>query len=130
MSMKVPAGLCRECLSKTGSLRRKWCDLHRPAKYRSKRTEAGGIVFQSRKEARRHGHLLLMQQQGFISGLQTQVPYGLTVNEVFICRYYADFVYQEDGQTVVEDAKGVRTRDYRIKARLMLAVHGIRIRET
>lgn len=47
------------------------------------------------------------------------------------CRYIADFVYtdNETGQTVVEDTKGVRTKEYIIKRKLMLFVHGIRIRE-
>ena len=43
--------------------------------------------------------------------------------------YIADFVYREDGRKVVEDTKGVRTADYIIKRKLMLWVHGIKIRE-
>lgn len=43
--------------------------------------------------------------------------------------YYADFVYQQDGRQVVEDAKGVRTADYIIKRKLMLERYGIKIRE-
>lgn len=47
------------------------------------------------------------------------------------CVYKADFVYidVETGQLVVEDTKGVKTKDYIIKRKLMLYVHGIRIRE-
>lgn len=45
------------------------------------------------------------------------------------CVYIADFVYHEDGRQVVEDTKGVRTADYIIKRKLMLWVHGIRIKE-
>jgi hypothetical protein len=60
------------------------------------------------------------------------------------CCYVADFVYsvvQKDtsqsasltaplkGSLVVEDTKGVRTKDYVIKRKLMLWVHGIRIKE-
>ena len=47
------------------------------------------------------------------------------------CRYVADFVYTDraTGQTVVEDTKGVRTKEYIIKRKLMLHVHGIRIKE-
>ena len=43
--------------------------------------------------------------------------------------YAADFVYTEDGQTVVEDAKGVRTKEYIIKRKLMLYIHGIQVKE-
>ena len=47
------------------------------------------------------------------------------------CDYVADFVYTdaETNQTVVEDTKGFRTKDYIIKRKLMLFVHKIRIKE-
>lgn len=45
------------------------------------------------------------------------------------CSYIADFVYQQDGKQVVEDTKGVKTADYIIKRKLMLWVHGIKIKE-
>lgn len=44
--------------------------------------------------------------------------------------YVADFVYfDEQGQLVVEDAKGMRTREYILKRKLMLWVYGIRVKE-
>lgn len=47
------------------------------------------------------------------------------------CTYVADFVYVDcaTGETVVEDAKGVRTKEYVIKRKLMLWVHGIQVKE-
>ena len=47
------------------------------------------------------------------------------------CSYIADFVYTDckTGQTIVEDTKGMRTREYVIKRKLMLYMHGIRIKE-
>jgi len=45
------------------------------------------------------------------------------------CSYIADFVYIENGRIIVEDTKGFRTKDYVIKRKLMLHVHGIRIKE-
>ena len=47
--------------------------------------------------------------------------------------YTADFVFVEDGVTVVEDCKSEYTRkekDYVLRRKLMLHVHGIRIVET
>ena len=44
-------------------------------------------------------------------------------------KYVADFVYLDEGFTVVEDTKGVKTKDYIIKRKLMLKEHGIRIKE-
>jgi hypothetical protein len=46
------------------------------------------------------------------------------------CKYIADFVYRDrDGNRVVEDCKGFRTPVYKLKKKLMLHVHGIRIVE-
>ena len=36
-------------------------------------------------------------------------------------RYIADFVYEKDGKTVIEDVKGKVTAEYRIKRHLMAA---------
>lgn len=44
-------------------------------------------------------------------------------------KYIADFVYEKDGKTVVEDAKGMKTDVYKIKRKLMLSIYGIRIQE-
>lgn len=43
--------------------------------------------------------------------------------------YTADFVYEKGGEKVVEDFKGMRTKDYLIKRKLMLYLFGIAIRE-
>jgi hypothetical protein len=47
------------------------------------------------------------------------------------CSYIADFVYHDvkSGNLIVEDAKGFKTEKYIIKKKLMLWVHGIRIKE-
>jgi hypothetical protein len=45
------------------------------------------------------------------------------------CHYIADFTYMENGNLVVEDTKGFRTKDYIIKRKLMLYLCGIRIKE-
>ena len=45
-------------------------------------------------------------------------------------KYIADFVYTgEDGKTVVEDTKGMKTPAYIIKRKLMRWVHSISIKE-
>lgn len=44
--------------------------------------------------------------------------------------YVADFVYTQDGKQVVEDTKGFRTADYKLKRKMMLYFHGSRIKET
>lgn len=72
-----------------------------------------------------------MERADRISELRTQVPFDIVINGVKVCRYIADFVYliPETGARIVEDAKGYRTPIYRLKAKLMRAVHGIIIKE-
>lgn len=102
-------------------------------KYHAKKS--GG--YDSKKEHRRANELKLMQRAGLISCLREQVKYVLIPAQRGSdgkilereCSYYADFVYIKDGVTVVEDTKGVRTTEYKIKRKLMLSVHGIRIKE-
>lgn len=91
----------------------------------------------SRKEHKRAVQLKLMQRAGLISNLREQVKFVLIPTQRDAegnllekeCSYYADFVYDKDGVTVVEDTKGFRTPEYKIKRKLMLHVHGISISE-
>lgn len=91
-----------------------------------------GVMHHSGKEARRCDELHLLQQGGLISDLEAhpQPRFDLRVNGVEVCRYVADFAYVENGARVVEDTKGHRTREYELKRRLMLAVHGVEVRES
>ena len=117
------------------------------SKYHSKKIVVNGMVFDSKKEARRFGVLQILEQAGQITDLQRQVEFvlipeqrepdttgvrgGKKKGKVIErkCSYIADFVYMENGNQVVEDAKGVRTTEYIIKRKLMLEKYGIRIRE-
>ncbi len=107
-------------------------DLLKPKKkpkYKNKKCVVDGIKFDSEKEAYRWPLLQELERQGKIKKLRRQVPYRLYVNGTKICKYVADYCYESEGEVVVEDAKGYRTRVYIIKARLMLAIHGIVIKE-
>jgi hypothetical protein len=97
------------------------------SKYRAVKTTVGEITFASKLEARRYQELLLLESAREIAGLQLQVPFDLAVNGHLICRYIADFCYTatSSGERVVEDAKGVMTPEFRLKAKLMEAIHGI-----
>ena len=87
------------------------------------------ICFHSKKEAKRYMELKLAQNVGLISELELQPTFDLSVNGVLICRYRADFRYRQDRKQVVEDAKGFKTPEYKLKKKLMLAIHGIEIQE-
>lgn len=118
-------------------------------KYNAKSVEYDGIKFDSQKEALRYKELTFLISQGIITELQRQVKYllipaqrepatigkrgGIKQGKLLEkeCSYIADFVYKvvDSGEIVVEDTKGMRTKDYIIKRKLMLFVYGIRIKE-
>ena len=118
-----------------------------PSKYGAKKTEVDGIQFDSQKEARRYSQLKLLERTGEISDLRRQVKFvlipaqrepdrvgkrGGRIQGKLLERevaYIADFVYIENGEMIVEDAKGFRTKEYVIKRKLLLWVHGLRIKE-
>lgn len=99
--------------------------------------------YDSKKEYRRAQELELLQRKGLISGLQKQVSFELIPSQredpnnpkskvlERSVKYIADFQYlrERDGVLIVEDAKGMRTKEYIIKRKLMLHVYGIRITE-
>lgn len=120
-----------------------------------------GIEFDSKKEGNRYCELKLLQRAGQISNLECQKRYELIpaqyetietgeyykvgdkkgqpkIKQVCIEQsvvYIADFVYQENGQTVVEDVKGFRDTSsatyakFVLKRKMMLWIHGIKIKE-
>ena len=98
--------------------------------------------FDSKREARRYMDLWMMQRAGEISGLRTQVKYELIPKQVHkdgtkerAIEYVADFVYEQGGETLVEDSKGFRDTSsaaYRLfvmKRKMMLYFYGITVRE-
>lgn len=114
-----------------------------PMKYNAKKTIVDGITFDSKQEAARYRELKLLERAGKIRNLELQKRFELIPPQRDAGRlaeraayYKADFCYDERSDElnawlpVVEDCKGVKTRDYILKRKLMLWVHGIRIRET
>lgn len=121
-------------------------------KYYNKKMSYKGMTFDSKHELERYHELELLQRAGKISNLQRQAKFELIPaireqpTECYkkgpnkgqlkpgkvierAVYYIADFVYTENNKTIVEDAKGVRTKEYIIKRKLMLWHLGIRIRE-
>lgn len=119
------------------------------SKYGNKKARHAGIVFDSRRERNRYIILSSMEKAGEISDLQMQVSFELIpavyetvakqlktkVKMVERCvqratHYIADFVYKDkDGKIVVEDAKGMKTKEYMLKKKMMRAFLGIEIKE-
>lgn len=100
-------------------------------KYKSRKCEVDGIVFDSKKEARRWQELCLLESVGDLHNLQRQVPFVIIPKKgkQRETKYFADFVYTQNGELVVEDAKGFATEVYKLKKKLMYTTHDIEIRE-
>ena len=106
-------------------------------KYNARRGSVSGKKFDSTAEARRFAELSRLLRVGKISELRRQVSYELIPAQYDgdgkllerAVSYKADFTYERDGALVVEDVKGARTKDFIIKRKLMLYVHGIRVQE-
>jgi len=98
----------------------------RSNKYGNRKVEYDGLWFDSGAERDRYIALLALQNTGQISCLRTQVRIPLSVNEVKVCSYVADFTYYSMGleRVVMEDYKGFRTPVFNLKARLFKAITG------
>ena len=100
-------------------------------KYGNRRVKRFGLWFDSKREADRYTMLLGMVKDGRITDLQRQVPIHLDGRDGPILtptgrkmRYVADFTYTDvaTGLTVIEDAKGFPTPDYKIKRAIVQAM--------
>lgn len=117
-------------------------------KYHAHKVNVGNMIFDSKKEYRRYLELKAMEEAEVISELKRQVKYvlipaqrepdtvgkrGGKIKGKLIereCSYIADFVYKDSqGNTIVEDTKGMRTTEYVIKRKLMLYLKNIKIKE-
>lgn len=110
-------------------------------KYHAVKVPTDGRTYDSQSECKRAKELQLLERHGLVRNLREQVPYELIPAGVGEYRkerpviYKADFVYevcQSDGtwKQVVEDTKGAKTKEYIIKRKLMLFIHGISVKET
>jgi hypothetical protein len=122
-------------------------------KYGNKKITVDGVTFDSKKEYMRWCELCQLEKAGHITELRRQVKYvlipaqyeeyeryskktGKRLKNGLRCvekevSYIADFVYKQGDQTVVEDTKSpvTRTAVYIVKRKLMLYIHGIKIKE-
>jgi hypothetical protein len=110
------------------------------SKYGNTKVVMDGVKHASKKQGLRWVVLRQMEREGRIKNLRREVTYRLEVNGKLICKYIADHVYEEPlklvgggwTELVVEDVKSPATRKnrvYRIKRKLMAAIHGIDIKE-
>lgn len=94
-------------------------------KYHAQKTEVDGIMFDSKKESKDYLQLKHLEDCGVIKNLRRQVSFELqpkyTNNKgehIKAINYVADFVYEQDGKTIVRDTKGVKTDIFKLKKKL------------
>lgn len=128
--------------------------MRRKSKYGNRKIIRDGQAFDSVKEARRWLELCLLEKAGEITDLRRQVEFpllptqreestkvyqrgenkgkpkpGKVIEKPVV--YIADFVYKrtDTGETIVEDTKGFRTKEYILKRKMLLYFHKIKISE-
>ena len=94
------------------------------SKYKNKKVQIDMYVFDSIAESRRYKELALLEKAGEIENLQLQPKFllqdsfkknGKTYRKI---EYIADFMYEEKGKVIVEDVKGMETKEFKIKRKL------------
>lgn len=108
--------------------------MKRASKFGNVKTVVDGLKFDSKKEARRWGELKLLVKAGVIRDLTVQPEFKIKINNFPVCSYFGDFQYWDvaTDKRIVEDVKSEITRKnpvYRLKYRLVYAVHDIMITE-
>jgi len=102
-------------------------------RYMHKRIVYGGYTFDSKKEYKFYLFLEMLKNRGNIESIEVHKRYPIEVNNVRICDYVTDFVVTyNDGQSIVYDVKASQkllTPEYKLKKKLMYAVHKINIIE-
>lgn len=98
-------------------------------KYGAKPIVIDGHRFASKREGQFYSALKLREKAGEVYEVQMQTPYLLIVYGQLVCTYKADFVFYDavEKRNRVVDVKGVQTKDFIIKRKLMRACHGIEV---
>lgn len=106
-------------------------------KYGAKKTTIDGITFDSRAEGFRYTQLKMLLKAGKITDLELQpkfeiIPahvHPITKKKIRAAYYIADFKYNQNGETIIEDVKGAKTEAYILKKKLVEYRYGILIQE-
>jgi len=101
-------------------------------KYRAIPTTIDNIRFASKKEARRYAELKLLVAAKEVKDLELQPRFPCVIDGQLVTTYVADFRYIDcrTGRVVIEDSKGVRTPEFKIKKKLVKALLGVDVLES
>ncbi len=98
-------------------------------KYRARKVKMDGYTFDSKAEATRYAELKLMEKAGEISHLEIHPRFVLfpvaKIGKKALpkIQYTADFAYIQNGKRVVEDVKGMITRDAALRMNIFQRLH-------
>lgn len=94
-------------------------------KYRNKKTFVKGIKFDSKAEANRYIELRTLEKAGDIKQLRLQPKFELQAKytnnkgeHIRAITYKADFSYIENGKLIIEDVKGMETKEFKLKKKM------------
>lgn len=90
-------------------------------KYNAKRTEINGIYFDSKKEAKYYSELLIRKDILFFL---RQVPFHLPGNVVYRCDFQE---FHKDDTIHFVDVKGIKTKDFIMKKKMVESLYPIEI---
>lgn len=100
------------------------------SKYGNKKVQIGGLKFDSKREADRYLVLKAREDAGEISHLELQPRFKLRCGDRPVtfdsgrqAVYVADFAYFDGEKRIVEDSKGFRTPEYKLKRAIVHAMH-------
>jgi hypothetical protein len=121
-------------------------EVKKRSKYGNRKVVRDGIKFDSEREAARFAELKVLRAMGKIRDLRLQANFTLVEGYTTIegkriktMVYRSDFAYERATEPdcngavywlrEVEDVKGVKTKEYQLKKKLMQDKYGITIRE-
>lgn len=100
------------------------------SKYGNVKTERDGILFDSKREAAYYGELKIREKAGEVTGVELQRPFKLLGPKgELMATYKADFAFWDhiEDRFRVIDVKGVETKEFRLKRKMMRALLGIEV---
>lgn len=93
-------------------------------KFHAVATHRDGRRFDSKKEARHYDQLKLRQRAGEVVMFLCQVPFHLPGG----VRYVVDFQeFRADGTVHFVDVKGIQTKEFKIKKRMVESIYPVEI---
>jgi hypothetical protein len=99
------------------------------------RTDDDGVVHASKLEKRLWADLRFQERYGLITNLQRQVNFPLERGDIkirtpsgMVAKYRADFVWDENGQQIIADAKGFFDRHSQLKIAVFEALYGVKVK--